>query len=137
MLLAVRGDGGPFTAWPSVFTRASDRVRDWYEPRFPHVHPHRLRHTFAVRTLERLVGGHYALAARLAAEAGHGGALALYLSRADPMMVLRDLLGHSSVLTTEKYLHRLDMTRIYQEARQGAGGGGRHAVQAAGAGVSG
>ena len=44
------------------------------------------------------------------------------------MMVLRDLLGHSSVLTTEKYLHRLDMTRIYSEARQRYG----HAGDAAG-----
>ena len=26
-LLAVRSDGGPFTAWESVFTRASDRIR--------------------------------------------------------------------------------------------------------------
>jgi integrase len=43
-LLAVRADGGPFTAWESVFTRASDRIRRRFEPRFPHVHPHRLRH---------------------------------------------------------------------------------------------
>jgi integrase len=121
MLLAVRGDGGPFTAWSSVFTRTSERVRDWYEPRFPHVFPHRLRHTFAVQTLERLVSGHYVQAAQLAAGAGQDGALALYLSRADPMMVLRDLMGHSSVLTTEKYLNRLDMTRIYREARERAG----------------
>jgi integrase len=121
MVLAVRGDGGPFTAWSSVFTRASERIRDWYEPRFPHVYPHRLRHTFAVQTLERLVIGYYAQAAQLAADAGRDAALALYLSKADPMMVLRDLLGHSSVLTTEKYLHRLDMTRIYRDARQLAG----------------
>ena len=121
MLLAVRGDGGPFTAWSSVFTRASERIRDWYEPRFPHVNPHRLRHSFAVQTLERLVSGHYAQAAQLAADAGQDGALALYLSKADPMMVLRDLMGHSSVLTTEKYLNRLDMTRIYREARERAG----------------
>jgi hypothetical protein len=26
-LLAARGDGGPFTAWDSVFSRASDRIR--------------------------------------------------------------------------------------------------------------
>lgn len=131
MLLAVRGDGGPFTAWSSVFTRVSGRVREWYEPRFPHVFPHRLRHTFAVRTLERLVSGHYAQAAQLAADAGQDGALALYLSKADPMMVLRDLLGHSSVLTTEKYLHRLDMTRIYREARERAGCGSGQAARAA------
>jgi hypothetical protein len=63
--------------------------------------------TFAVQTLERLVSGYYAQVAQLAADAGPDAALALYLSKADPMMVLRDLLGHSSVLTTEKYLHQL------------------------------
>jgi hypothetical protein len=40
----------------------------------------------------------------------------LYLSRADPLLVLRDLLGHSSVLTTEAYLRRLDTTRIFADA---------------------
>jgi hypothetical protein len=34
---------------------------------------------------------------------------------------LRDLLGHSSVLTTEKYLRRLDTTRIYREAYEQSG----------------
>lgn len=48
-------------------------------------------------------------------------ALALYLAKADPMMVLRDLLGHSSVVTTEAYLRRLDMTRIYADAYERAG----------------
>ena len=43
-LLAVRADGGPFTAWESVFTRASKRIGARFEPRFPLVHPHRLRH---------------------------------------------------------------------------------------------
>jgi hypothetical protein len=56
----------------------------------------------------------------------------LYLTKADPLLVLRDLLGHSSVLTTEKYLRKLDTTRIYREAceRSGLGDG-----QAAGAGA--
>jgi len=56
------------------------------------------------------------------AGAGPDAALALYLAKADPMMVLRDLLGHSSVVTTEAYLRRLDMTRIYADAYERAGG---------------
>jgi hypothetical protein len=47
--------------------------------------------------------------------------LALYLSRSDPLMVLRDLLGHSSAVTTEAYLRRLDMTRVYREAYERSG----------------
>jgi integrase len=124
-LLAVRADGGPFTAWESVFTRASNRIRRRFEPRFPHVHPHRLRHSFALATLEQLVSGYYVQAVRLVTATGRDGgpdaALALYLAKADPMMVLRDLLGHSSVVTTEAYLRRLDMTRIYADAYERAG----------------
>ncbi len=124
-LIAVRADGGPFTAWPTVFERTADRIRRTSEPRFPHVNPRRLRHSFAIRTLERLVSGHYRQAARLVAGTGPDAALAFYLSKADPLMVLRDLLGHSSVLTTEKYLRKLDTTRIYREAyeRSGLGDG--------------
>ena len=82
-LLAVRSDGGPFTAWESAFTRASQRIRRRFEPRFPHVHPHRLRHSFALATLERLVGGYYAQAAGLVMATRRGGhqALALYLAK--------------------------------------------------------
>jgi hypothetical protein len=43
-LLAVKNGGGPFTAWVTVFERTADRIRARFEPRFPHVHPHRLRH---------------------------------------------------------------------------------------------
>ncbi len=78
----------------------------------------------AMATMERLVGGFYVQAAQLAAATGNGAgpdaALALYLAKADPLMVLRDLLGHSSALVTEAYLRRLDMTRIYAEAYQQA-----------------
>ena len=142
-LLAVRADGGPFTAWESVFTRASQRIRARFEPRFPLVHPHRLRHSMAMATLERLVGGFYVQAARLAAATGGGtgtdaaagpdAALALYLAKSDPLMVLRDLLGHSSALTTEAYLRRLDMTRIYADAYEQAANGASAGARAAAA----
>jgi integrase len=124
-VLAVKNGGGPFTAWASVFERTSDRIRARYEPRFPHVNPHRLRHSFSMRTLEYLVSGHYRQAAQLVkatgTDEGPDAALVFYLSKADPLLVLRDLLGHSSVLTTEKYLRRLDTTRIYREAYEQAG----------------
>ncbi len=121
LLLGVRADGGPFTAWPTVFARASQRIQRRFEPRFPHVYPHRLRHSFAMSTLEALVGGYYQQAARLVTGTDSDAGLMLYLSKANPLMVLRDLLGHSSVLTTEKYLRRLDMTRVYRDAYERAG----------------
>ncbi len=64
-LLALRGDGGPFTAWASVFERTSDRIRARFEPRVPAVSPHPPRHTMAMRTLEFLVSGYYRQAAGL------------------------------------------------------------------------
>ena len=62
---------------------------------------------------------------------GPDAALMLYLTKADPLLVLRDLLGHSSVLTTEKYLRKLDTTRIYREAWERSGLGGDRAADAA------
>ncbi|MFD8951996.1 site-specific integrase [Streptomyces xanthophaeus] len=122
MLLAVRSDGGPFTAWASVFERTSKRIAERFDPRFPHVHPHRLRHTFAMAVMERLVAGFYEQAARLAAAgSGADAALAHYLTTSEPLLVLRDLLGHSSVLTTEKYLRRLDMLRVFREHYEDTG----------------
>jgi hypothetical protein len=119
-LLAVTSTGASFTAWPKVFERTSHRVRARFEPRFPHVSAHRLRHSFAMSTLELLVAGDYREAARLAADAGGDAALALYLAKADPLLVLRDLYG-ITVLTTEKYLRRLGTARIYKEAYEATG----------------
>lgn len=65
--------------------------------------------------------GHYRQAAKLVKDTDADAALVFYLSKADPLLVLRDLLGHSSVLTTEKYLKRLDTTRIYRDAYEKAG----------------
>ena len=57
------------------------------------VHAHGLRHAYAVE-LER---------------------------EGAPLSTIRDLLGHSSVLTTEVYIRKLDMTRIYRDAYDCAG----------------
>lgn len=75
------------------------------------------RHSFAMHTLERLVVGYYRHAARLVADTGGDAALALYLTKADPLLVLRDLLGHASVATTQSYLPLLDTRRIYRALR--------------------
>ena len=48
-----------------VETDRGDRIRARFEPRFPHVHPHRLRHCFSMQTLEYLVTGYYRQAAKL------------------------------------------------------------------------
>ena len=74
-----------------------------------------------MRTLEYLVSGHYRQAAKLVRDTDTDAALVFYLTKADPLLVLRDLLGHSTVLTTEKYLKRLDTTRIYRQAYETAG----------------
>jgi len=118
-------DGAPFVDWPTVFRRASEGIRERFEPRFPHVNPHRLRHSMALSTLERLVAGYYQQAAQLVTDTGDNPAMALYLTQADPLMILRDLLGHTSVTTTEIYLSRLDTARVFREAYESAGHRGR------------
>ncbi|MBT2480803.1 site-specific integrase [Streptomyces sp. ISL-94] len=120
-LVAVQSAGTPFVDWDTVFRRTSQRIRDRFEPRFPTVHAHALRHTFAMETLEALVQGYYQRAAALINDTGGDAGLALYLTKTDPLMILRDLLGHSSVTTTEIYLRRLDVQRIYRDAYTSTG----------------
>jgi len=74
-----------------------------------------------MQTLEYLVTGYYRRAAKLVRDTDADAALVFYLTKADPLLVLRDVLGHSTVLTTEKYLKRLDTTRIYRQAYGTAG----------------
>ena len=69
-----------------MFSRASEGIRERFDPRFPHVNPHRLRHTMALATLERLVSGYYSRprsGERHRRQPGDG----LYLTQADPLMV--------------------------------------------------
>ncbi|GAA1959305.1 site-specific integrase [Catenulispora subtropica] len=120
-IVALQSDGSPFTDWGTVFRRTSRRIRQHYEPAFPDVSPHTLRHTFAMARLDGLVKGYYQQAAKLVADTDADAALALYLTKSDPLLVLRDLLGHSSVTTTEIYIMRLDVRRIYAEAYAEAG----------------
>lgn len=122
-LLALQSNGNPFLDWATMFRRTSQRIRSRFAPQFPVVSPHRLRHSFAMATLERLVKGYYQQAAALVDDTDADAGLALYLTKADPLMVLRDLLGHSSVTTTEIYLRRLDVRRIYKDAYDRVGGG--------------
>ncbi|MGW5155767.1 tyrosine-type recombinase/integrase [Nonomuraea wenchangensis] len=120
-LLALQSSGAPFVDWDTVFRRTSRRIRARFEPRFPIVASHRLRHTMAMRTLELLTRGYYQRAAALVADTDTNAGLALYLTKHDPWQILRDLLGHSSVTTTQVYIRRLDTTRIFREAYEQAG----------------
>ncbi|MGW3654700.1 DUF2716 domain-containing protein [Streptomyces sp. NPDC005151] len=58
--------------------------------------------------------------ARLVLDAGDDNAMALYLTKADPLLILRHLLGHASVATTQVYLHLLDTQRIFRQAYEDA-----------------
>lgn len=79
--------------------------------------------SFAMATLEHLVRGYYQQAAKLAVDTGGDDAMVLYLSKADPLLVLRDLLGHASAATTQAYLHLLDTQRIFRDAYAAAAPG--------------
>jgi integrase len=52
-LLAVRADGRPFVDWATVLDRTAARTRARHDPGFGHVHPHMLRHSFAMHTSGR------------------------------------------------------------------------------------
>lgn len=56
-----------------------------------HLHPHMLRHTFATHTLAALE------------DLKRAGRL-----RSSPLVILKDLLGHSHITTTSRYVHHLD-----------------------------
>ncbi len=82
-----------------------------------------LRHSFAVHTLRWLTRTQLATVAKLMGASGADPAWALALRSQDPLLMLRDLLGHASVSTTEVYLgsgrHRPAVHRRRARRRRG------------------
>ena len=111
-LLMLSATGSAMTDWEEVFTAATARCRG-FDSSFPaSVHPHMLRHTFAVHALAWLQRE----AARIAinnAKAGDTAVMAHYQRTLDPLIALRDLLGHSSVSTTQVYLQLRNTSRLW------------------------
>jgi integrase len=95
--------GMPITVsgWKQVFATANERCERAGAGVL--CHPHLLRHSFAVVTLEQLQRGHLAnLAAMTAEQRGHYTKIF-----GDPLDWVRRRLGHSSIASTLIYLHAL------------------------------
>jgi site-specific recombinase XerD len=122
-LWALSAAGAPLDDWEYVFRAATARCRR-SEPRFPQVTPHMLRHCFAVHTLRWLTRTQLATVAKLMDVAGGDPQWALALRSQDPLLILRDLLGHASVATTEVYLNLVDTARLFADTELGVGEGG-------------
>ncbi|GAA4442567.1 tyrosine-type recombinase/integrase [Phytohabitans houttuyneae] len=89
------------STWKSVFADANARCQAVNVAL--RVHPHMLRHTFAVVTLEQLQRGHLvALAGQTAEQRGHYTRIF-----GDPLDWVRRRLGHRSLTSTMIYLHAL------------------------------
>lgn len=112
-LLFVQSSGAPMVDWDAVFAAATARCRR-FEPAFPKVTAHTLRHTFAVHMLRWLIEQVAERVSSKVAESGHD-TWAPYWRSHDPLLTLRDLMGHSSVATTQVYLHAIDSVRLYAE----------------------
>lgn len=99
------------SAWKAVFADANRRCAE--AGLGLRCHPHLLRHTFAVVTLEQLQRGH------LAALAEQDPRQREYYTRifGDPLDWVRRRLGHASVVTTQVYLHAL--AELEMETRMG------------------
>jgi site-specific recombinase XerD len=89
------------SGWQQVFKNANRRcARVGVDIR---CHPHMLRHSFAVITLEQLWRGHL----RDLAEMTPTGRATYQMVFGDPLNWVRIRLGHRSVVTTQTYLHTL------------------------------
>jgi site-specific recombinase XerD len=110
-LQSTRRAGAPLLRWNSVFAEATRRCQV-VEPNFPRVTPHMLRHTFAVHMLSWLQARIKATVERQGRAPGFA-LVAPLVRMMDPLLTLRNLLGHASVTTTEVYLQKINAARVY------------------------
>lgn len=115
-LLFLKSTGDPLKSWDAVFAAATARCRG-FDPSFPHATPHTLRHTYAVHMLRWLIEQVATRVKQKVDSSGHD-TWAPYWRSHDPLLTLRDLLGHSSVATTQVYLEAIDATRLYAEVME-------------------
>ncbi len=100
--LGIGGQPMASKSWQSVLTRANARCeRQGVQTR---VHPHMLRHSYAVLTLEQLQRQHL----QILAEHGEAYRSHYRMVYGDPLDFVKSRLGHQSVVTTHIYLHTLD-----------------------------
>jgi integrase len=101
-VLNQRGLPGMPGTWQSMFADANDRCR--HHEVDLRAHPHILRHTYAVVTLEQLQREHI----RELGAMNPGQRTTYEQVFGDPLDWVRRRLGHRSVETTFKYLHTLN-----------------------------
>ncbi|WP_369008422.1 tyrosine-type recombinase/integrase [Corynebacterium glyciniphilum] len=90
------------STWQDIFHTANRRcAKHGVDAR---AHPHKLRHTFAVLTLEQLQRGHIAELGQLQQHQRTQYTRVF----GDPLDWVRQRLGHKSVTTTQEYLHALE-----------------------------
>lgn len=104
LFLSRRGLPPHIDYWDHLFTAARERVHDHGSalrpPAHVHVTPHTMRHTFAVHCLSELM------------RSAQGRNLDPYALIKNPVETVRQLLGHASIETTQKYIYAAE---IWQE----------------------
>jgi len=95
------------SAWKGIFSQANDRCKS--AGVYLRCHPHALRHSFAVITLEQLQRGHIDALAKLNVDQRRHYVRIF----GDPLDWVRRRLGHRSVTTTMVYLHALSELEMH------------------------
>lgn len=104
--LTERGAPASTATFRELFLRANERCSRWGLG-LPEVHPHMLRHTYAVHTLQRLIRNQLVAIAPGRPD-GPDRLRNPYAFSENALLRLARLLGHSSVTSTFDYLHCLN-----------------------------